>query len=178
MDNETMFKASNLIFASKHDEVIGSLYFYAVENKNVYRGRIRLCHKHGPEISNKATPVYNWMLVNEKGYELFQGKKALKDILNEKNNPPVIYGDLVGNKYGTIQAATGKRVFEIYTNGHHPSRGCLVPADELEGITDEVIKTLLDTINANSGDVVKDNEAILKLTLPACLKQERGSYGC
>lgn len=177
MNKKDLFKKENLIFASKHDCIIGSLYFLAEEDCNVYRGRIRLNHEHGPLISYSEVPEKKWLLVDERVYNKQVGGTT--------------YGDLVRNKVDTINQAKGHRIFELYS-GHHPSRGILSVCG-LDEIKQEHIKCLVETItkyaddkNANrittKNKIEEANRAIIEITncedMPKILKQEKSKFGC
>lgn len=186
MDRNKMFKIANLIFASQHAGVIGSLYFLAEETKDgkkaFYRGRIRLCHEDGPAISLKDEPEEKWELGDE---DWFKGRSSKH------------YGDILKNKKATLNGACGKLINEKYTTNKHNSRGVLLPYDkttDLYTIQQEHIVTLLNRIDrfidATTGECKADkindaNEDLITLTapgspipMPAVLRQQRGIYGC
>lgn len=177
MNSKDLFKAENLVFVSKHECIIGSLYFLAKEDGKVYRGRIRLNHEHGPSISSGKHHEKSWLLVDEPEYK--------------ERGKGVSYGDLVQDKVGTINRAKNFQIFEIYSH-HHPSRGILSVCG-LDEIKQTHIDRLIETISekADNQDAYKittknkieeANQAIIELTnredMPDILKQEKGKFGC
>jgi|GEM_PF-6465983 hypothetical protein len=201
MTNKELFKEENLVFVSKHEGVVGSLYFRAIgENGNVYRGRIRLNHDHGPQISNAGTPEEVWLLVTERGLSAYKDGKGKREERRTKIPQDEILGDLVKNFDNTLDKAEGKTIYEVYSNGSHPSRGqltivgkgCMVP-----NLNQEQIDLIRDTIlgetkgNGNCKDtngeydkklIADANKAIIKLTkegdFPGWITQESGKFGC
>ena len=198
MDKKELFTTpGNLIFVSKSNGVIGSLYFHAIEdedeNKKVYRGRIRLCHEHGPSISFSNKPEDEWLLVNYTVYIKYKDhKKDLTKIREDiKNTKEVIYGDLVTDKEGTIDAAKGKQIYELYSHSH-PSRGVL-SVESINKITIENINEIMKAIekfkDKDSTDekittkksICAANKAIIDLIKNSkmpFLNQKPGVYGC
>lgn len=174
MDKKRMFTIANLIFASKRMDVIGSLYFRAKEGKDVYRGRIRLCHEEGPQITFRKEPEKSWELGNEAWFYKTHGI-------------PECYGDIVSNENATLEKATGKDIYEKYTNGTHPSRGKLVLQDSYSDVTQEKLDLIIRTIETHTGkdgkcpsaQVGTANNALINLeNMPGSLKQKEGIYGC
>lgn len=132
MTNDELFKSDNLIFISKKEQTIGSLYFLGEdEEKNKYRGRIRLCHMCGPSIEKDM--VKTWKL-----------KESVEISNREKDN----IKQLISNK---------KFNYEEYqsddkSSSHH-SRGYFVP--NTLNITNEFLKKLTEIIEPNLDTVRK-----------------------
>ncbi|MDR1370679.1 MAG: hypothetical protein LBJ72_11245 [Dysgonamonadaceae bacterium] len=203
MNEEELFTKGNLVFVSKNGCVVGSLYFRAVKDGKVYRGRIRLYHEHGPSISFEKDPEEVWQLVTEAGFDAYKLKrrdKASREnaILAVKGED--IIGDLVPDFDGTIRKAKGRHIYELYTHGSHSSRGVLVPVDSgcITSLSQEQIKLLRSQIllstngkgNAEGDDGKYNNDIvnfangdIIELTndknkYPTWIRQRIGEYGC
>ena len=137
-----MFRISNLIFVSMHENIVGSIYFRIRRQENdgsqsVYRGRIRLRHSHGPEIVWNDMPETFWQLAKEREYIKMPGKLPAE----------YVYGDIVTDEKSTIDAAEEKIINEKYSHGIHPSRGILVkPGSLCESITQQNIDSIISTI--------------------------------
>ena len=166
MKRENLYKVENLIFASKHNGITGSLYFRAVENGKIYRGRIRLCHEDGPYISKveERKEEKYWKLGNNAWY-------------NNISQSGVCYGDIVANEDQTLENAKGKTIFEKYTNGEHPSRGCLVPRDEYQDVTQDILNKIIWIIE-NYSPKQADKALIELADMPPSLRQIEAFYGC
>jgi hypothetical protein len=194
---------NDLIFVSRHDNVVGSLYFRKVDGENVYRGRIRLVHEQGPQITYCGKPEAEWFLVTATAYAQYQHCKVCENIPDSKDKKSVArriidneekLAVLTLNRVDLARAA-GKTIYEIYTHGSHPSRGALLPVKKapiLQDLTQGHINAILDAILTKTGykgnckelnaeQIKGANEAIIALTnkqFPAWIKQVAGKYGC
>jgi hypothetical protein len=200
MTEKDVFKTENLVFVSKNGCVVGSLYFRAVEKNNVYRGRIRLYHESGPQISFREQPETTWLLVTEEGFNAYKTNRDKKSALSTVLADEII-GDLVSDFDKTISKAQNKKIYELYTHGRHHSRGVLIPVGSESGcitpLSQEQIDLLILQIsstnnkgNAKDADGKYDdnivkvaNDAIIKLTndkdkYPIWIRQRKGEYGC
>lgn len=178
MTLDLLYRTENLIFVSKHDGVIGSLYFFAREGADVYRGRIRLNHAEGPRVSSLRGPVAQWLLVSEACFAAYTAA-ATDQAAYAALAGGLVFGDLVENVENAISNAEGQTICEIY--GHtHQSRGTLklLPST----LTQEQVDLIRATINSvpchhNSPPAVIDaaNAAIIALLngpdFPAWMRQ-------
>ncbi|MDR0711521.1 MAG: hypothetical protein LBF67_04140 [Prevotellaceae bacterium] len=205
-DLKEMFNVDNFIFVSQHCGVVGSLYFRKFEDGKVYRGRIRLVHGHGPQITYREEPEAEWFLVDCSVYRKYydeyerlkgtEGREEARKKAREKTKGEKKLAVLsVASPDFNLDDAENQIIHEIYTNSHHRSRGKLVRVGRgfpLEGLTNEQIESILwkilDMTNVNESceesEVEDANEAIIDLTndqsknFPAWIKQEAGKYGC
>lgn len=138
MTNEELFKSDNLIFISKNEQTIGSLYFLGEdEEKNKYRGRIRLCHICGPSIEKDM--VKTWKL-----------KEDVEISNRKKDNIKQLISNIKFN-YEEYQS-------DDKSSSHH-SRGYFVP--NTLNITNEFLKELTKIIEPNL-DTVREAERLYK----------------
>ncbi len=180
MHNNDLFKVENFIFVSSHEGVVGSLYFRAVDECGVHRGRIRLNHEDGPKVSNPIENEKKWFLVSENIFE--QYKKTRDDGIPIDSH----FADLINSDWKEkIINARGQTIYEIYSTTHS-SRGQLVPVECLIPKLEQCqIEWILGTIRNNEkADVDCSNIAIIELTndsskkFPDWIRQKKGIYGC
>lgn len=170
MDINTLYNINNLIFVSEHEGVVGSLYFRARVDDKVYRGRIRLCHEHGPQVTEVRPAEKYWQLAKEigtlEGYTEADGDK--------------VYGNFVtDNEDRVLEAAKGHTIYENYTGRTHFSRGQLRKKEICADVTQKDIDSIIATIEKNKGkSPCEANAALMKLSLPRSLQQRTGFYGC
>ena len=119
MTNEQLFVPGNLIFVSRHDGIVGSLYFRGVdEDGRVSRGRIRLCHDCGPCVENDIIDQWN---VTSGNIQLHLANLAVQAV--ETTEPLV-------EEYSVFQAQDV--LFEHQSRGHiHLLEVASVPNQEL-----------------------------------------------
>ena len=130
MTKEELFVPGNLIFVSRHNNVVGSLYFRGVDKGGrVYRGRIRLCHDCGPTIENDE--VLDWKVSN-----IYDDKKE-KESFN-------VYLGMQVEEGGTYLSEMFILQDKNNTKKKHTSRGCL--SLDKGGITPDIISNLLALI--------------------------------
>jgi hypothetical protein len=155
MEKNDLFKNENCMFYSAHEvkgrteRVIGSLYFLGKDNGgNVFRGRIRLVHCHGPKIENSLV----------KKWELHEGD-TLVDLTGGMPFNPMI----------------GKRISEKCSNGSkswtHISRGVLMEKDDSHQLSNEQLSGIINVITNTATDANRVLREHINTSLPEWIHQ-------
>jgi hypothetical protein len=174
MTDKQLFKKENIIATSVHQltinnevkNIIGSIYFRAVDKNEVFRGRLRLCHYDGPEIENNK--VLGWKLGS-----IGVGQKVVlncnlgkNNLANSKITKIIENSKLIINYEDVILENEG---FE------HTSRGQLVTQ-----FNDSLSQQLIDEIRTAIYNYRIDKKtAICKgnLTIEEIMKNQTDSWG-
>lgn len=175
MTDKQLFKKENIIATSVHQltinnevkDIIGSIYFRAVENTDVFRGRLRLCHYDGPEIENNE--ITEWRLGNktkDEEVELYYDFELHNNVISN--------GDIVENITNKKAVNYEKFTYDDHSVTHE-SRGQLVTQ-----FNDSLSQKLIDEIRTAIYNYRIDKKtAICKgnLTIEKIMKNQTDSWG-
>jgi|GEM_PF-5660575 hypothetical protein len=174
MTDKQLFKNENIIATSVHKltiknkvkNIIGSIYFRAVENNEVFRGRLRLCHYDGPEIEN------NKVL----GWKLGSIRVGQKDVLNCNLDENNLANSEITEKIEKSKLIINYEYGKLENKGfEHTSRGQLVTQ-----FNDSLSQQLIDEIRTAIYNYCFDKKtAICKgnLTIEKIMKNQTDSWG-